>query len=340
MDNIRIISVLGAGSFSKVLLATHNTGAKLCVKVIQKSTLNGEKDLQHLSHEISVLSSIRHPNIVSYYGMTQDEAKYVIFMEYCEGVSLLDYIRRRGHICETTARKIARDLLSVLAFLHKHNIYHRDIKPENIMIMPGDRVKVIDFGLCSTEVTGNLNTFCGSLSYTAPEILQKRPYDGAAVDIWSAGIVIYAMVCGKLPWAGNNVSRLLASILYKDIPAGSYSKECEALIRAMLNRDPTQRPSASEALDFPWLKGRLSDNDNEKPTGYTFTVPTGVRYSKRTLLTETNGTKETPDRITASSSTFSRRSSAHNLLQSSGLARQRAMVQTFLQSTVKTSPVP
>ena len=288
MNNIvTVIGELGHGSFSKVMLAEDQSGKKLCVKVIPKDRMSREKDLEHLTREICVLSSLRHPNIVRYYGSSEDEHNYSIYMEYCQGTSLLNFISRYKRLCDATARHIARRLLSVIDFLHRHHIYHRDIKPENIIILPNNDVKVVDFGLCAMTENEYLSTFCGTLSYTAPEILEHKCYSGAAVDVWSAGVVIYAMLQGDLPWSGTNALGLLTNMRQKPLMMNMCSDECQKLLSAMLSRDPALRPSAYEALHSEWLSNHDDDilpvDNIVEPRICHFAIPAGLKYKKRTF---------------------------------------------------------
>ena len=284
---VKVIGEIGRGSSSRVMLAEDQSGKKLCVKVISKDRMSREKDLEHLTREISVLSSLQHPNIVRYYGSTEDESSYSIYMEYCQGTSLLNFIRRYKRLCDATARHIARRLLSVIEFLHRHHINHRDIKPENIIISPNNDVKVVDFGLCAMTENECLRTFCGTLSYTAPEILEHKCYSGAAVDIWSAGVVIYAMLHGDLPWSGRNAIGVLTNMRQKPLMMNMCSVECQKLLSAMLNRDPALRPSAFEALHSEWLGNHDDDllpvENIIEPRMCHFAIPAGLKYKKRTF---------------------------------------------------------
>lgn len=297
VKDLIILEEIGHGSFAKVRLAQTRTGEKLCVKIVPRSKIAKRKDLEHLSQEVSVLSSIHHPNIVRYLGSGFDDSGFYIFMEYCEGMTLLDYINLHKRLKDQSARNIARKILTVLAFLHSHSIYHRDIKPENIIIMENEDIKLIDFGLCSAECNDYLSTFCGSVKYSAPELILKQPYLGASADIWSAGIVIYAMVLGELPWKNINAGNLTNDIINKPIdPPPPCTPICANLLKIMLNKNPRARPSAATALTHQWFRIGQPTLEEAQPTLAPKATPcvmqfsdvsTKVKYSKRRLLEQT-----------------------------------------------------
>ncbi|OHT09795.1 CAMK family protein kinase [Tritrichomonas foetus] len=195
---------IGVGGFSRVNIATNDQGQQLCVKIISKKRIARPKDIKHTQDEITALSSLSHPNIVKYHSFQTDENNIYIFMEFCQGKSLLKLINERNGLPDEVCKVIFKQLLETLNFLHENHICHRDIKPENIIVGSDYKIKLIDFGLCAINSEENsnflLNTFCGSLMYSAPEVIRKENYNGYQSDIWSAGVTLYAMVAARLPW--------------------------------------------------------------------------------------------------------------------------------------------
>lgn len=161
-------------------------------------------------------------------------------MEYVEQGELFDLIVRRGRLEEYEACRLFKHLVSAVAYLHQLNIVHRDLKPENLLVDWKGGLKVVDFGLSNTYRPGELlKTACGSPCYAAPEMISSKRYNGLDVDIWSCGVILFAMVCGYLPFEDANTS-----LLYKKILSGEYvlpagvSSSFRDLLAKILNVDP------------------------------------------------------------------------------------------------------
>jgi serine/threonine protein kinase KIN1/2 len=136
-----------------------------------------------------------------------------MLFEYVYGGQMLDYIISHGKLKEKQARKFARQIASALDYCHRNSIVHRDLKIENILINKNGDIKIIDFGLSNLFAPRSyLKTFCGSLYFAAPELLQARQYIGPEVDVWSFGIVLYVLVCGKVPFDDQSMPKLHAKI--------------------------------------------------------------------------------------------------------------------------------
>ena len=294
VGNYIIGNQIGAGSFSRVNLAVEkSSGMHLCVKIISKKRIENPKDMQHTKDEISVLSSLSHPNIVRYYRMLMDDNNIYIFMEYCKGKSLLSLINEKGPMPDECCKKIFYQLLETLDFLHQNKIAHRDIKPDNIMVDANMGIKLIDFGLCSS-LSGEdnlLNTFCGSVLYSAPECIRRDSYIGSSADMWSAGVTLYAMTAGKLPWSQNNATRQMISQLAMGpiVPPPNASMGCADLIIQLLQFYPNQRPSAKQALTHYWFEefhvnGLKIAANAQKPTFFKMSFVDKVPYSKHGVV--------------------------------------------------------
>lgn len=136
-----------------------------------------------------------------------------MLFEYVNGGQMLDYIISHGRLKEKQARKFGRQIASALDYCHRNSIVHRDLKIENILISKTGDIKIIDFGLSNLfSPRAQLKTFCGSLYFAAPELLQAKQYTGPEVDIWSFGIVLYVLVCGKVPFDDQSMPQLHAKI--------------------------------------------------------------------------------------------------------------------------------
>ncbi|CAL5000817.1 unnamed protein product [Urochloa decumbens] len=184
-----------------------------------------------------------------------------LVMELCEGGELFDRIVARGHYSERAAANIFRTIVGVVQLCHANGVIHRDLKPENFLFANKSEdspLKVIDFGLSVLFNPGDRFTeVVGSAYYMAPEVL-KRNY-GPEVDVWSAGVILYILLCGVPPFWGDNDEKIAQAILRGGIdfnrePWPRVSNNAKDLVRRMLDPDPTTRPTARQVLDHPWLR--------------------------------------------------------------------------------------
>jgi serine/threonine protein kinase len=179
---------------------------------------------------------------------------YMVF-EFIDGGQLLDYIISHGRLRERAARKFARQIGSALNYCHKNSIVHRDLKIENILISKSGNIKIIDFGLSNLySPSSHLSTFCGSLYFAAPELLNAKLYTGPEVDIWSFGIVLYVLVCGKVPFDDQSMPALHAKIKRGLVEYPAWlSNECKSLLARMLVTNPADRATLTEVMNHPWM---------------------------------------------------------------------------------------
>lgn len=288
----KIGNKIGHGGFSSVHEAIDSkTGEKLVVKIIKRNNENTTRDT-HIQDEISVLSNLMHPNIVRYKNYYSDLENVYIFMEYCQGQSLLSLINERNGLSDKECKKIMNQLLSTLDFLHGNNVCHRDIKPENIIVDQGLKIKLIDFGLCKVNEEDKLcNTLCGSYKYTAPECFSKIRYNGMMADMWSTGIVLYAMVSGQLPWGPSTINQQITEDV---IPPPNASPGCADMISSLLKRDPYKRITAQSALAHYWLSDRrktIDDAECDRPKFFnlSFNPNLKIPFSKHGLVCRRRG---------------------------------------------------
>ncbi|EHL03151.1 putative protein kinase kin1 [Glarea lozoyensis 74030] len=200
---------------------------------------------------------------------------YMLF-EYVNGGQMLDYIISHGRLKEKQARKFSRQIASALDYCHRNSIVHRDLKIENILISKTGDIKIIDFGLSNLFAPrSHLKTFCGSLYFAAPELLQAKAYTGPEVDVWSFGIVLYVLVCGKVPFDDQSMPALHAKIKKGLVDYPNWlSVECKNLISRMLVTDPKQRASLQEIMNHPWMiKGFGAPPENYLPTRDPIQMP-------------------------------------------------------------------
>ncbi|XP_053122080.1 SNF-related serine/threonine-protein kinase [Hemicordylus capensis] len=250
---------LGRGHFAVVKLARHVfTGEKVAVKVIDKTKLD-TLATGHLFQEVRCMKLVQHPNIVRLYEVIDTQTKLYLILELGDGGDMFDYIMKHEEgLNEDLAKKYFAQIVHAISYCHKLHVVHRDLKPENVVFFEKQGlVKLTDFGFSNKFQPGKkLTTSCGSLAYSAPEILLGDEYDAPAVDIWSLGVILYMLVCGQPPFQEANDSETLTMIMDCKYTVPSHvSKECKDLITRMLQRDPKRRASLEEIENHPWLQG-------------------------------------------------------------------------------------
>ncbi|NXJ81800.1 MELK kinase, partial [Trogon melanurus] len=193
-----IHETIGTGGFAKVKLARHLlTGERVAIKIMDKVALGG--DLPRVKVEIDAMKNLRHQHICQLYHVIETSRKIFMVLEYCPGGELFDYIISKDRLSEEEARVFFRQIVSAVAYVHSQGYTHRDLKPENLLIDEDHNLKLIDFGLCAKPKGGldyHLQTCCGSPAYAAPELVQGKAYIGSEADIWSMGVLLYAVLCG------------------------------------------------------------------------------------------------------------------------------------------------
>ncbi|XP_055372863.1 serine/threonine-protein kinase fray2 [Condylostylus longicornis] len=258
---------LGSGHFAVVKLARHVfTGEKVAVKVIDKTKLD-DVSRAHLFQEVRCMKLVQHPNVVRLYEVIDTQTKLYLILELGDGGDLYDYImKHEGGLSENLAREYFRQIVRAISYCHKLHVVHRDLKPENVVFFEKlGVVKLTDFGFSNKFCPGQkLETSCGSLAYSAPEILLGDSYDAPAVDIWSLGVILYMLVCGQPPFEKANDSETLTMIMdCKYTMPAHVSQGCRKLIASMLVRAPEKRATLEQIAKDSWLMEGLT-NDREQ----------------------------------------------------------------------------
>ncbi|KAL1428316.1 hypothetical protein MTO96_002704 [Rhipicephalus appendiculatus] len=251
-----LLETIGSGAFAKVKLAIHVlTGAKVAIKIIRKCSLG--MDLRRVSREIAALKDLAHQSICRLYQVIETSYRVYLVLEYCPGGELFDYVVQRKRLNEDEARRFFRQIVSAVACVHRRGYAHRDLKPENLLLDADRNVKLIDFGLCAkprTRMTASLRTSCGSAEYAAPEVLAGRKYSGSGADIWSMGVLLYVLLCGRLPFNADNMAVLFSMIQQGKYNCPEYlSDRCVHLLSRMLATSPDRRITMAQLVNHPWL---------------------------------------------------------------------------------------
>lgn len=263
IDDYEFIKRLGTGAFADVYLMREKTDKKLyAVKKVSKSLLKREGKIEQAIRERELLSSLNHKGIVKLYKAFHDPSYLYLVMEYCSKEALSKLLERHGRTFPYRLVKYyAAELVEILNVLRQSNIIHRDIKPENILITQDNHLKLVDFN-CAKKLSSRKtmrNTFVGTLSYVAPEVIKNSRTIGPEVDLWSLGVIIYQMVIGKLPFTAVSQEEIYENILQGnfnidyDIPP-----EAKSLITSLLLIEPENRlgsNSLSELKTHEFFEG-------------------------------------------------------------------------------------
>ncbi|KAI0504145.1 hypothetical protein KFK09_015093 [Dendrobium nobile] len=254
---------LGRGEFGVTYLCMDRyTRELLACKSISKRKLRTAVDVEDVRREVEIMHHLpKSPSIVSLREACEDDNAVHLVMELCEGGELFDRIVARGHYTERAAAAVSKTIVEVVQLCHRHGVIHRDLKPENFLFAnkkENSPLKAIDFGLSIFFKPGEkFSEIVGSPYYMAPEVL-KRNY-GPEIDIWSAGVILYILLCGVPPfWAeteqGVAQAILCGTIDFKREPWPNVSENAKDLVRCMLEPDPKSRLTAKQVLEHPWLQ--------------------------------------------------------------------------------------
>ncbi|KAG2222287.1 hypothetical protein INT45_006966 [Circinella minor] len=242
---------IGQGSFGKVKLGTHKlTGKQVAIKKISKEHAPLITREIHLHRQLK-----QHPNIVTLYEIIMTESFIHVISEYCPHGELFDALTESGRFSEHETIKWFSQLVDAIYYCHSQDIVHRDLKLENILLDQNDNVKLCDFGFARhTENKQMLQTFCGSLAYSAPEVILRQKYTGPETDIWSLGVILYTLLAGELPFDDDSEIITQRKIVKGDYVIPSYfSKELSDLITRMLKLNPSERVTLDQIIEHPWL---------------------------------------------------------------------------------------
>uniref|UniRef100_A0ACD5USF4 Uncharacterized protein n=1 Tax=Avena sativa TaxID=4498 RepID=A0ACD5USF4_AVESA len=259
---------LGSGQFGTTYLCTERaTGLKYACKSVSKRKLVRRADVEDMRREVTILQHLSgQPNIAEFRGAFEDTDSVHLVMEFCSGGELFDRITAKGSYSERQAAAVCRDILTVVHVCHFMGVMHRDLKPENFLLASSADeapIKAIDFGLSVFIEEGKVyKDIVGSAYYVAPEVLHRNY--GREIDIWSAGVILYILLCGSPPFWAETEKGIFDAILvgqldFSSSPWPTISESAKDLITKMLNTDPRKRITAVQALEHPWLKGGASD---------------------------------------------------------------------------------
>ncbi|XP_068238962.1 5'-AMP-activated protein kinase catalytic subunit alpha-2 isoform X2 [Palaemon carinicauda] len=260
IGHYQIGNTLGSGTFGKVKYGEHIlTGTKVAIKILNRRTIKNLDMVSKIKREITNLKLFRHPHIIKLYQVISTPTDIFMVMEYASGGELFDYIKEKGKLKESEARRFFQQIISGVDYCHRHMVVHRDLKPENLLLDHNLHVKIADFGLSNMMVDGEfLRTSCGSPNYAAPEVISGKLYAGPEVDVWSCGIILYALLCGTLPFDDEHVPSLFKKIKSGVFQIPDYlNQSVVRLLLHMLMVDPMKRATVDDIKKHEWFQKDL-----------------------------------------------------------------------------------
>ncbi|XP_038892877.1 SNF1-related protein kinase catalytic subunit alpha KIN10-like isoform X1 [Benincasa hispida] len=269
LKNYKLGKILGVGSTAKVKAARHKlTGHQVAIKILNHRKIAKMGLEQKVRREIKIMKLFKHPHIVQLYEVIETPTDTYVVMEYVKSGELFDYIVEKGRLKEDEARRIFQQIICGVEHCHRNMIVHRDLKPENVLLDSNFNVKVADFGFSNVMYDGHFfKTSCGSPNYAAPEVISGKLYAGPEVDIWSCGVILYAILCGSLPFDNENILILRQKIKNGVYKLPSYlSAEARNLISSLLIVDPLRRITMPQIRQHPWFQAHLPRYLAVKPT--------------------------------------------------------------------------
>lgn len=242
-------------------LAEHIVSKKaFAIKVLDKAKIKQDNLIENLRQEIQIMKHINHPNVVKLYEVLSSHSKIYLVLELVTGGELLNKVKEKGNLSEEETRFYFQQIIAAVSFCEKQHIAHRDLKLENVLLDQDGRVKISDFGLSglfkfdSTSIS-LMHTTCGTVNYLAPEVFGNQGYDGHVADIWSCGVILYALFTGRLPFEDDSISKLIEKIVsgkYDPI-TNNLSTSALDLLEKILVTDPRMRISIANIKKHPWF---------------------------------------------------------------------------------------
>ncbi|XP_065130185.1 serine/threonine-protein kinase BRSK1 isoform X1 [Paramisgurnus dabryanus] len=252
----RLEKTLGKGQTGLVKLGVHCiTGQKVAIKIVNREKLS-ESVLMKVEREIAILKLIEHPHVLKLYDVYENNKYLYLVLEHVSGGELFDYLVKKGRLTPKEARKFFRQIISALDFCHSHSICHRDLKPENLLLDEKNNIRIADFGMASLQVGDSLlETSCGSPHYACPEVIRGEKYDGRRADVWSCGVILFALLVGALPFDHDNLRQLLEKVKSGVFHMPHFiPPDCQALLRGMIEVNPEKRLTLEEIQKHPWYQ--------------------------------------------------------------------------------------
>lgn len=262
LDDFHLLKVLGKGTFGKVMLAKFKkTGEVVALKILKKEVIVAKDEVAHTLTENRVLRTMVHPFLTELKYSFQTKERLIFVMEYVNGGELFFHLSKERVFSEDRSRFYASEIILAVKYLHEKKVIYRDLKLENLLLDSEGHIKIADFGLCKEDVShgATTKTFCGTPEYLAPEVLEDSDY-GPAVDWWGVGVVMYEMLCGRLPFYNRDHEVLFELILTEDLKFPSRLTDgSKSILSGLLQKNPSTRlggstDDAKEVMRHPFFQ--------------------------------------------------------------------------------------
>uniref|UniRef100_A0A9J7ZG66 Protein kinase domain-containing protein n=1 Tax=Cyprinus carpio carpio TaxID=630221 RepID=A0A9J7ZG66_CYPCA len=263
----RLEKTLGKGQTGLVKLGVHCvTCQKVAIKIVNREKLS-ESVLMKVEREIAILKLIEHPHVLKLHDVYENKKYLYLVLEHVSGGELFDYLVKKGRLTPKEARKFFRQIISALDFCHSHSICHRDLKPENLLLDEKNNIRIADFGMASLQVGDSLlETSCGSPHYACPEVIRGEKYDGRKADVWSCGVILFALLVGALPFDDDNLRNLLEKVKLGVFHMPHFiPPDCQNLLRGMIEVDAGNRLTLELIQKHTWYIGGKNEPEPEQP---------------------------------------------------------------------------
>ncbi|XP_059204501.1 serine/threonine-protein kinase BRSK2-like isoform X4 [Centropristis striata] len=263
----RLEKTLGKGQTGLVKLGVHCiTGQKVAIKIVNREKLS-ESVLMKVEREIAILKLIEHPHVLKLHDVYENNKYLYLVLEHVSGGELFDYLVKKGRLTPKEARKFFRQIISALDFCHSHSICHRDLKPENLLLDEKNNIRIADFGMASLQVGDSLlETSCGSPHYACPEVIRGEKYDGRRADVWSCGVILFALLVGALPFDHDNLRQLLEKVKSGVFHMPHFiPPDCQALLKGMIEVNSDKRLTLEAIQKHAWYQGGRNEPCPEQP---------------------------------------------------------------------------
>ncbi|XP_072905717.1 serine/threonine-protein kinase BRSK2 isoform X6 [Hemitrygon akajei] len=250
----RLEKTLGKGQTGLVKLGVHCvTCQKVAIKIVNREKLS-ESVLMKVEREIAILKLIEHPHVLKLHDVYENKKYLYLVLEHVSGGELFDYLVKKGRLTPKEARKFFRQIISALDFCHSHSICHRDLKPENLLLDEKNNIRIADFGMASLQVGDSLlETSCGSPHYACPEVIRGEKYDGRKADVWSCGVILFALLVGALPFDDDNLRQLLEKVKRGVFHMPHFiPPDCQNLLKGMIEVDASKRLTLDQIQKHSW----------------------------------------------------------------------------------------
>ncbi|XP_037622915.1 serine/threonine-protein kinase BRSK2 isoform X4 [Sebastes umbrosus] len=270
----RLEKTLGKGQTGLVKLGIHCvTCQKVAIKIVNREKLS-ESVLMKVEREIAILKLIEHPHVLKLHDVYENKKYLYLVLEHVSGGELFDYLVKKGRLTPKEARKFFRQIMSALDFCHSHSICHRDLKPENLLLDEKNNIRIADFGMASLQVGDSLlETSCGSPHYACPEVIRGEKYDGRKADVWSCGVILFALLVGALPFDDDNLRNLLEKVKLGVFHMPHFiPPDCQNLLRGMIEVDATKRLTLEQIQKHTWYIGGKNEPEPEQPVPRKVTI--------------------------------------------------------------------